>query len=179
LPTGTKFVGAVDAGQRPEGPRRLQPWDWQSARIETNLAVTCNPGRRNPLSKNPAAMGKHYIKFKGFTNFACEFYPCHQGIKKDFNCLFCYCPLLERECPGPYKVFTDKYDNIRKDCSECNLPHDGIEQSWRFIQMWVATASPWDKTPQSREKIRKYAQLVKTTFDPKDIEWASTQVAGR
>jgi hypothetical protein len=28
--------------------------------------------------------------------------------------------LLERECPGPYKVFTDKYDNIRKDCSECN-----------------------------------------------------------
>jgi hypothetical protein len=44
--------------------------------------------------------------------------------------------------------------------------------------MWVATASPWDKTPQSREKIKKYAKLVKTTFDPKDIEWASTQVAG-
>ncbi len=85
---------------------------------------------------------------------------------------------MERECPGPYKVFTDKYANIRKDCSDCTLPHDGIEQSWRFIQMWIATAPAWDKTPQSNEKIKKYAQLVKTTFDNKDIEWATKQVEG-
>ncbi|ESQ15099.1 MAG TPA: cobalamine-related hypothetical metal-binding protein CrdX [Chromatiaceae bacterium] len=123
-------------------------------------------------------MGKQFTKFKGFTNDACEFFPCHQGVTRDFNCLFCYCPLMERECPGPYKVFTDKYANIRKDCSDCTLPHDGIEQSWRFIQMWIATAPAWDKTPQSNEKIKKYAQLVKTTFDNKDIEWATKQVEG-
>jgi hypothetical protein len=42
--------------------------------------------------------------------------------------------------------------------------------------MWVATAPVWDRTPQSSEKIKKYGQLVKTTFDHKDIEWATTQV---
>jgi len=149
-----------------------------ATRIGNNLAAICNPHQSNQLSKKPAAMGKQFIKFKGFTNVECEFYPCHEGVKKEFNCLFCYCPLMERECPGPYKVFTDKYNNIRKDCSECNLPHAGIEQSWRFIQMWVATAPAWDKAPQSSEKIRKYAQLVKTTFDHKDIEWATSQIEG-
>ncbi len=85
---------------------------------------------------------------------------------------------MERECPGPYEVFTDKYGNIRKDCSACTLPHDGIEQSWRFIQMWIATAPPWDKQPQSNEKIKKYGHLVKTAFDRSDIAWASSQVEG-
>jgi Zn-finger protein len=122
-----------------------------------------------PMSKPPH-------EFKGFTNTACEFYPCHPGVKRSFNCLFCYCPLLERACPGPYKVFTDKYGNVRKDCSDCGLPHDGIEASWRFIQMWVATAPPWDKLPQSPERIREFSLQVKQMFDKADIAWASGQV---
>lgn len=126
-----------------------------------------------PSTVGVTTNSKRYTEFKGFTNSACEFYPCHQGVKKDFNCLFCYCPLMERACPGPYKVFTDKYGNTRKDCSDCALPHDGIEQSWRFIQMWVAVAPRWDKLPQSRERIRESSLQVKATFDQADIAWAS------
>lgn len=113
------------------------------------------------------------IHFKGFTNTACEFYRCHDNVSKDFNCLFCYCPLIDKECPGPYKVFTNKYGNRQKDCSNCNLNHDGIEQSWRFIQMWVPTSPKWDEQEQTTDKIRKYAHLVKTTFDHSDIAWAT------
>jgi hypothetical protein len=40
--------------------------------------------------------------FKGFTNHECPFLPCHPGVKREFNCLFCYCPLIAYECPGPY-----------------------------------------------------------------------------
>ena len=27
-----------------------------------------------------------------FANKDCEYYPCHPGLK-EFNCLFCYCPM--------------------------------------------------------------------------------------
>lgn len=84
------------------------------------------------------------IHFKGYTNTQCEFFPCHQGVKKEFNCLFCYCPLVFLKCPGPYTVFTDKNGITRKDCSACTLPHNGIEQSWRFIQTWLERPEPWD-----------------------------------
>lgn len=91
--------------------------------------------------------------FKGFTNIKCEFYPCHDTKKfknKEFNCLFCYCPLQYLECPGPYIVFKDKDGIIRKDCSNCKLPHDGFLQSWRFIQQWLKKPIQWDFL---REKI--------------------------
>jgi Zn-finger protein len=82
--------------------------------------------------------------FKGFTNLNCEFYPCHKIKKPDFNCLFCYCPLVYLECPGPYKVFIDSNGDFRKDCSQCILPHNGIETSWRFIQTWLKKKyCPW------------------------------------
>jgi len=123
-------------------------------------------------------MPKTFNEFKGFTNTACEFYPCHKGVRREFNCLFCYCPLLERHCPGPYKVFTDKYGNTRKDCSDCTLPHDSIAASWRFIQIWVSTAPPWDQQPQSRDRIREFSRQVKQAFDPEDIAWASRQLQG-
>jgi Zn-finger protein len=114
--------------------------------------------------------------FKGFTNYTCEFYPCHKNIKRDFNCLFCYCPLLHLECPGPYETFENKYGKIMKDCSKCTLPHDGIEQSWNFIQIWLSNSPPWDKSPQTKEKTRKYSKLVNSKFDKKDIEWAKNQI---
>ncbi|NJL70258.1 MAG: hypothetical protein HC888_00995 [Candidatus Competibacteraceae bacterium] len=82
--------------------------------------------------------------FKGYTNTSCEFFPCHKGVKpKEFNCLFCYCPLVFLECPGPYEVFTDANGLKRKDCSNCTLPHKGINRSWNFIQHHLKTPKPW------------------------------------
>ena len=57
-----------------------------------------------------------------FANTACQYYPCHRGLK-DFNCLFCYCPFYLREkCPGAPK-FLDIRGRIVKDCSGCVFPH--------------------------------------------------------
>ena len=57
-----------------------------------------------------------------FQNRECEYFPCHKGIlEKDFNCLFCYCPLyaLGAKCGGK---FTYTQQGI-KDCAECLIPH--------------------------------------------------------
>jgi len=92
--------------------------------------------------------------FKGFTNHDCPFYPCHTGIKREFNCLFCYCPLIAYECPGPYEVFEDAHGNKRKDCSACKLPHDGIEESWRFIVKWLEDPQVWDGSEQTETRLQ-------------------------
>ena len=86
--------------------------------------------------------------FKGFTNAQCPFYPCHRGVKREFNCLFCYCPLIAYACPGPYAVYTDKNGLGRKDCSACTLPHDGYRASWAFIQKWLERPRLWDGQEQ-------------------------------
>ena len=83
--------------------------------------------------------------YKGFTNSRCEFFPCHDRSKfqtPQFNCLFCYCPLVWLECPGPYTVIEDADGNKRKDCSNCKLPHDGFKRSWRLMNL-----SRWAKNP--------------------------------
>lgn len=57
-----------------------------------------------------------------FTNRACEYFPCHEGIdERDFNCLFCYCPLyaLGPDCGGDF-TYTK---SGRKNCKNCALPH--------------------------------------------------------
>ena len=57
-----------------------------------------------------------------FTNRACEHFPCHDGIdERDFNCMFCYCPLyaLGPDCGGNF-TYTEKG---RKNCKDCALPH--------------------------------------------------------
>jgi len=62
---------------------------------------------------------KHY---QFFQNKACEFFPCHTGVEeKDFNCLFCYCPLytLGDKCGGSFR-YTEKGV---KSCEACNFPH--------------------------------------------------------
>lgn len=60
--------------------------------------------------------------YKYFQNNKCEFYPCHKDVdSKDFNCLFCYCPLyLYKDCEGKYKIL----NNNIKDCSDCLIPHN-------------------------------------------------------
>ena len=54
-----------------------------------------------------------------FSNKDCEYFPCHKGMN-ELNCLFCFCPLYEKEnCGGNYKILS----NGCKDCSDCILPH--------------------------------------------------------
>lgn len=60
--------------------------------------------------------------YRFFANKACEYYPCHKGLK-DFNCMFCYCPFyMVEKCPGNPKYITAKGRKI-KDCSDCLFPH--------------------------------------------------------
>ena len=57
-----------------------------------------------------------------FTNRACEYFPCHQGVpEEDFNCLFCFCPLytLGEACGGDFS-YTEKGV---KTCAACAFPH--------------------------------------------------------
>lgn len=67
-------------------------------------------------------------QFKCFTNYECEYYPCH-NVSGDLNCMFCYCPLYFLDCPGNYTMINNKI----KDCSNCIFPHQG-EKSWDLIQ---------------------------------------------
>lgn len=98
--------------------------------------------------------------FKGFTNTACPFFPCHTGVinpEENFNCMFCYCPLVFLKCPGPYEVFEDAYGVKRKDCSACNLPHVGYDRSWKFIQRWLVEPETWDGEPQDTRRLKAQA----------------------
>ncbi|MBB5049705.1 Zn-finger protein [Rhodopseudomonas rhenobacensis] len=93
--------------------------------------------------------------FKGFSNSNCPFMPCHKGVEREFNCLFCYCPLIAYECPGPYQVFTDGNGLRRKDCSACTLPHNGYRRSWNFIQRWLERPKIWDGHDQDPRRLKQ------------------------
>ena len=68
-----------------------------------------------------------------FSNKKCEYFPCHKVsdeiAEKDFNCLFCYCPLyaLGDKCGGNFKFIAGGV----KDCSACGLPHS--EAGYAYI----------------------------------------------
>ena len=67
------------------------------------------------------------MSYKFFENTLCQYHPCHTYPKKDFNCLFCYCPLYPYEdCGGNYEML----GNI-KDCTNCYLPHKS--ESYNYI----------------------------------------------
>ena len=60
--------------------------------------------------------------YRHVQNRNCEYFPCHKTKDdKDFNCLFCYCPLyaLGEQCGGNFSFL----DNGIKDCSGCMIPH--------------------------------------------------------
>ena len=57
-----------------------------------------------------------------FANRECEYYPCHKS-DGDINCLFCFCPLYNMECPGNYKM-VDKGERKIKSCIDCTFPHE-------------------------------------------------------
>ena len=57
-----------------------------------------------------------------FTNRSCKYFQCHKGADpKDFNCLFCYCPLyaMGPDCGGNYSLTQSGV----KDCTGCLVPH--------------------------------------------------------
>ena len=57
-----------------------------------------------------------------FTNRSCKYFPCHKGSDpKDFNCLFCYCPLyaMGPDCGGNCRLTQSGV----KDCTGCLVPH--------------------------------------------------------
>lgn len=94
--------------------------------------------------------------YKGFQNKSCRYWMCHEGIpENEFNCIGCYCPLAFLKCPGPYKIFTDKHGLVRKDCTDCTLPHNGIKKSWNFIQKWLEKPEIWDGNPQIEKHQKK------------------------
>lgn len=59
--------------------------------------------------------------YRFFENRECKYFPCHKGVK-EFNCLFCYCPLYHMECPGAPE-YRQKDERTIKVCTRCNFPH--------------------------------------------------------
>ena len=78
-----------------------------------------------------------------FSNRACKYFPCHEGVdERDFNCLFCYCPLyaLGPDCGGNF-TYTKKG---RKNCKGCAVPHvreNGAELVAAHYEQLAALAS--------------------------------------
>ena len=60
--------------------------------------------------------------YRQFANRNCEFFPCHKLDTSTFNCLFCYCPLYNGECPGEPAFVSIRGRDV-KDCSGCRFPH--------------------------------------------------------
>ncbi len=58
---------------------------------------------------------------KFFANKECRYYPCHK-CSEDINCLFCYCPLYDTDCPGNYRM-QEKDGRQIKTCIDCAFPH--------------------------------------------------------
>ena len=59
-----------------------------------------------------------------FSNTECAYFPCHKGVdEREFNCLFCYCPLyvLGPRCGGDYRYTKAG----TKDCTLCTRLHEG------------------------------------------------------
>jgi Zn-finger protein len=69
-----------------------------------------------------------------FNNQECPFFPCHSNFEKDineYNCLFCFCPLIDMDdCGGNYEMITLE-GKVIKDCTYCTLPHE--EDKYDYI----------------------------------------------
>lgn len=100
---------------------------------------------------------KNNYNFKFFQNKNCEFFPCHKiANEKDFNCLFCYCPIysLGDKCGGDFKYL----ENGIKDCSDCTLPH--IKKNYQIIVDRVSILV--DKVRINNDKYKIHEILLAT-----------------
>ena len=85
---------------------------------------------RFPALRDPGATA-HPAGQSFFQNRACPYFPCHDGVdEREFNCLFCYCPLytLGPACGGNFSYTA----RGRKNCTNCTLPHQG-EQGAQLV----------------------------------------------
>mgnify|MGYP000417579403 CR=1 FL=1 len=56
--------------------------------------------------------------YRYFENRACKYYPCHEVENDEMNCLFCFCPLYEREhCPGNPEYINSKAESSNPACT--------------------------------------------------------------
>ena len=63
---------------------------------------------------------EHSYRF--FENKSCKYFPCHEGLE-EFNCMFCYCPLYNKEhCLGK-PMYKEKEGRRIKVCTNCTFPH--------------------------------------------------------
>ena len=73
--------------------------------------------------------------YRYFENRDWKYFPCQEGLK-DFNCLFCYCPLYRFEkCLGNPSYFEKDGKRI-KVCSDCTVPHrpENYERIIEFLK---------------------------------------------
>lgn len=90
------------------------------------------------------------MSYKCFSNKECPYFPCHEETEGvEFNCMFCYCPLyaLGPDCGGHFRYLP----NGIKDCSNCNLPHQG-EAGWEHVNRHIRQLLDKVKNPQLAEK---------------------------
>ncbi|MBZ0157044.1 MAG: cysteine-rich small domain-containing protein [Alphaproteobacteria bacterium] len=58
-----------------------------------------------------------------YSNYRCDYFPCHETDSREFNCLFCYCPMyFLHVCLGRPRYLLHG-GLIIKDCSGCDYPH--------------------------------------------------------
>ena len=75
------------------------------------------------------SLAAHPASASFFQNRACPHFPCHEGIAaRDFNCLFCYCPLyaLGPNCGGNF-TYTERG---RKNWNVTFPTREKTAQSW-------------------------------------------------
>ena len=65
--------------------------------------------------------------YQFFQNRQCEYFPCHEVEKEeDFNCLFCYCPLYQKErCLGHPSLLLNEKARRSKIAVNVNWYTDG------------------------------------------------------
>lgn len=92
-----------------------------------------------------------------FRNTSCTHFPCHEGVDpREFNCLFCYCPLyaLGPACGGAFAYTKSGV----KDCSACTRLHEGNNGAAIVKDMFSALAAlareDANERPQSADGVR-------------------------
>ena len=66
----------------------------------------------------------------------CKYFPCHERVaEREFDCMWCYCPLYEIDCAGRYEIVGK---DMVKDCTNCIMPHakEGIKYILRRINQF-------------------------------------------
>lgn len=75
------------------------------------------------------------MNYKYFQNKECEYFPCHKIDK--INCLFCFCPLYNKDCGGNYIIL----EKGIKDCSNCLIPHG--KDGYDYIIKKISELAEW------------------------------------